>query len=101
VSYSISCISRNRALKLWKSPRSETLEQLLAIRKLKRTTAGLDIERLNAGEQLSRKKRLKVTNEGLEDKEVVGENGMIEGQHGGLKNGAGGGGGRDRVRDEG
>jgi len=42
-----------------------------------------------------------VTNEGLEDKEVVGENGMIEGQHGGLKNGAGGGGGRDRVRDEG
>jgi len=101
VSICLHGIQQEQRLILFNDSRSETLEQLLAIRKLKRTTAGLDLERLNAGEQLSRKKRLKVTNEGVEDsgKEVVGENGMIEGQHGGLKSGAGG--ARDRVRDEG
>ncbi|GAA5914102.1 telomere length and silencing 1 family protein [Sporobolomyces salmoneus] len=82
---------------------SETLEQLLAIRRLKRTTAGLDLERLNAGEK---KKRTKLSSaagggggEGGDQSEGGGEgkrleNGMIEGTNGGL-------GGKDRFRDDG
>ncbi|GAA6063792.1 hypothetical protein JCM10212_001362 [Sporobolomyces blumeae] len=77
---------------------SETLEQLLAIRKLKRTTAGLDLERLNAGE---RKKRPKASaGEGGERGEIVTKDGMIEGLNGGLR-GGGGSGAKDRLRDDG
>ncbi|GAA5942422.1 telomere length and silencing 1 family protein [Sporobolomyces koalae] len=65
---------------------SETLEQLLAIRKLKRATAGLDLERLNAGEK---KRRVKASTG-----ETVLENGMIEGNQGGIA-------GKDRLRDDG
>ncbi|GAA6019740.1 hypothetical protein JCM11491_005235 [Sporobolomyces phaffii] len=71
---------------------SETLEQLLAIRKLKRATAGLDLERLNAGE---RKKRPKAVDA---DGSAVAklDNGMLEGTHGGLNTAN-----KDRLRDDG
>ncbi|GAA5864681.1 hypothetical protein JCM1840_002199 [Sporobolomyces johnsonii] len=69
---------------------SETLEQLLALRRLKRSTAGLELERLNAGE---RKKRPKASEAG--EGTVVTKEGMVEGTHGGLQ------GGRDRLRDDG
>jgi len=75
---------------------SETLEQLLAIRKLKRATAGLDLERLNAGEK---KKRTRIN---IEESTTDGataklENGMIEGLNGGLNNSNRD---RDRLRDD-
>lgn len=66
----------------------ETLDELIALRKLKRATGGIDLERLNAGE---RKKKRKVTVN--EDGSRVTEDGMIEGTEGGIK-------GKDRVRDE-
>ncbi|BGP18773.1 hypothetical protein JCM10213_004268 [Rhodosporidiobolus nylandii] len=73
---------------------SETLDSLLALRRLKRSTAGLDLERLNAGE---RKKRARAAaeNEGAGDGQVVTAEGMIEGTNGGLR------GGKDRLRDDG
>ncbi|GAA5844387.1 hypothetical protein JCM11251_007594 [Rhodosporidiobolus azoricus] len=80
---------------------SETLDSLLALRKLKRSTAGLELDRLNAGE---RKKRPKVssTAEGEGgDGTRVREDGMVEGTRGGLKEGAGGAAGKDRLRDDG
>lgn len=61
---------------------SETIEELLALRKFKRSNAGMDLERLNAGE---RKKRVKA---------VSTETGMVEGTIGGLSKG------KDRMRDE-
>lgn len=67
---------------------SETLDELIALRKLKRATGGIDLERLNAGEK---KKRRKVTIN--EDGSKITEDGMIEGTQGGIK-------GKDRVRDE-
>lgn len=63
---------------------SETLEELIALRKLKRATGGIDLERLNAGEK--KKRRKVVDGEGR-----VTEDGMIEGTHGGIK---------DRTRDD-
>ncbi|ORY90788.1 hepatocellular carcinoma-associated antigen 59-domain-containing protein [Leucosporidium creatinivorum] len=62
----------------------ETLEELIALRKLKRATGGIDLERLNAGEK---KKRRKV----VDAEGKVTEDGMIEGTHGGIK---------DRTRDD-
>ena len=75
-------------------PCSETLEELLALRRLKRSTAGLELDRLNSGE---RKKRPKVpkTGEGGEEGVVVTSSGMLEGTGGGLRAGAG-----DRIRDD-
>ncbi|GAA5963590.1 hypothetical protein JCM3765_004334 [Sporobolomyces pararoseus] len=76
---------------------SETLEQLLAIRKLKRTTAGLDLERLNAGEKKKRPKTL-IAEEGASGSSVAKlDNGMIEGLNGGLSSSSG----KDRLRDDG
>lgn len=63
---------------------SETLEELIALRKLKRATGGIDLERLNAGEK---KKRRKV----VDAEGKVTEDGMIEGTQGGIK---------DRTRDD-
>ncbi|KAK4049369.1 hypothetical protein OIV83_004101, partial [Microbotryomycetes sp. JL201] len=62
---------------------SETLEELIALRKLKRATGGIELDKLNAGD---RKKRRKEGDSG----EQVTADGMVEGTHGGL---------RDRVRD--
>ena len=56
---------------------SETLEDLIALRKMRRTAAGIDLERLNAGERKRRK--VQDTSE-----EVQRANGMIEGTKGGL-----------------
>ncbi|GAA5918261.1 hypothetical protein JCM6882_005134 [Rhodosporidiobolus microsporus] len=78
---------------------SETLDSLLALRKLKRSTAGLELDRLNAGE---RKKRPKVSQAegegGGGDGTVTTKEGMIEGTQGGLRSG---GAGKDRLRDDG
>ncbi|BGP53606.1 hypothetical protein JCM8202_001473 [Rhodotorula sphaerocarpa] len=72
---------------------SETLEELLALRRLKRSTAGLELERLNSGE---RKKRPKVAKPSEDaDGVTVTSNGMLEGTNGGLRAGAG-----DRIRDD-
>ncbi|GAA6041752.1 hypothetical protein JCM8097_008313 [Rhodosporidiobolus ruineniae] len=73
---------------------SETLDSLLALRRLKRSTAGLELDRLNAGE---RRKRAKAAAEGDAggDGTRITESGMIEGTQGGLR------GGKDRLRDDG
>lgn len=74
---------------------SETLEQLLAIRRLKRATAGLDLERLNAGEKKKRPKlALDETGTGV----AKLENGMLEGMSGGLNSNERD---KDRLRDDG
>lgn len=70
---------------------SETLEEMIALRKLKRATGGIDLERLNAGEQ--KKKRRKVASADGGDVTKVTDSGMIEGTQGGIM-------GKDRVRDE-
>ncbi|BGP22530.1 hypothetical protein Rt10032_c07g3008 [Rhodotorula toruloides] len=72
---------------------SETLEELLALRRLKRLTAGLELEKLNSGEK---RKRVRPVAEGDASGQVL-ENGMIEGTHGGLRGGAAAG---DRIRDD-
>lgn len=74
---------------------SETLEELLALRRLKRSTAGLELDRLNSGE---RKKRPKPTPgaDAAEGGVVALSNGMLEGTNGGLRAGAG----ADRIRDD-
>ncbi|GAA5882327.1 hypothetical protein JCM16303_004073 [Sporobolomyces ruberrimus] len=74
---------------------SETLEQLLAIRRLKRATAGLDLERLNAGEKKKRPK-LAVDETGTGVAKL--ENGMLEGMSGGLNSNERD---KDRLRDDG
>lgn len=66
---------------------SETLEELIALRKLKRATGGIDLERLNEGEK---KKRRKV----VDADGKVTEDGMVEGTHGGMVKG------KDRMRDQ-
>ncbi|KAG0656041.1 hypothetical protein C6P46_000473 [Rhodotorula mucilaginosa] len=73
---------------------SETLEELLALRRLKRSTAGLELDRLNSGERKKRPKVVK-TGEGGEEGVVVTSGGMLEGTGGGLRAGAG-----DRIRDD-
>ncbi|GAA5873526.1 hypothetical protein JCM3774_000040 [Rhodotorula dairenensis] len=73
---------------------SETLEELLALRRLKRSTAGLELDRLNSGERKKRPKPTK-TGDGGEEGVVVTSNGMLEGTGGGLRAGAG-----DRIRDD-
>ncbi|GAA5990733.1 hypothetical protein JCM10908_003212 [Rhodotorula pacifica] len=73
---------------------SETLEELLALRRLKRSTAGLELDRLNSGERKKRPKPTK-TVDGEEEGGLVTSNGMIEGTNGGLRPGAG-----DRIRDD-
>ncbi|GAA6023288.1 hypothetical protein JCM10207_006221 [Rhodosporidiobolus poonsookiae] len=72
---------------------SETLDSLLALRRLKRSTAGLELDRLNAGE---RKKRPRAAQEGAEEGqgEVVREDGSVEGTRGGIRE-------KDRLRDDG
>lgn len=75
------------------SLRSETLEELLALRKLKRSTAGLELDKLNSGEK---RKRARPVAEG-DASGLVLENGMVEGTHGGLKRGVVG---ADRIRDD-
>ncbi|BGP29767.1 hypothetical protein JCM10296v2_001512 [Rhodotorula toruloides] len=72
---------------------SETLEELLALRRLKRSTAGLELEKLNSGEK---RKRARPVTEGDASGQVL-ENGMVEGTHGGLRGGAAG---ADRIRDD-
>lgn len=69
---------------------SETLDELIALRKLKRATGGIQLERLNAGEKKRRPKVEQETNPG----EMQLDNGMIEGLNGGLS------GGRDRIKDD-
>ncbi|GAA6001945.1 telomere length and silencing 1 family protein, partial [Rhodotorula paludigena] len=80
---------------------SETLEELLALRRLKRSTAGLELDRLNSGE---RKKRPKSTlTAGAPgapadgDGTVLREDGSVEGTRGGIRHG---GAGNDRLRDD-
>lgn len=75
-------------------PCSETLEELLALRRLKRSTAGLELDRLNSGERKKRPKPTKIS-EGGEEGVVVTSSGMLEGTGGGLRAGAG-----DRIRDD-
>ncbi|KAK4048068.1 hypothetical protein OIO90_005969 [Microbotryomycetes sp. JL221] len=62
---------------------SETLEELIALRKLKRATGGIELDKLNSGE---RRKRRKEGDE--EDQDPSGErlnaDGTIEGTQGGL-----------------
>jgi hypothetical protein len=77
-------------------PRSETLDSLLALRRLKRSTAGLDLERLNAGEKKKRPKVAAAPAEGA-DGSVTTAEGMVEGIQGGLR---AGGAGKDRIRDD-
>ncbi len=60
------------------------------MRKLKRATGGIQLDRLNAGEKKRRPKQEKEGTPG----ELVLENGMVEGMHGGLS------GGRDRIKDD-
>jgi len=69
---------------------SETLEELIALRKLKRATGGIQLERLNAGEK---KRRPKVETRDTNG-EVVLADGQVEGTVGGLTKG------KDRLRDE-
>lgn len=80
-------------LRLLSCARSETLEELLALRRLKRSTAGLELEKLNSGEK---RKRARPVAEGDASGQVL-ENGMVEGTHGGLRGGAAG---ADRIRDD-
>ncbi|KAI5475547.1 hypothetical protein MNV49_001180 [Pseudohyphozyma bogoriensis] len=70
---------------------SETLEELIALRKLKRAVGGIDLERLNAGEK---KRRKKAAGDG-ESGEVVNADGTVSGTHGGFREK-----GKDRMRDE-
>lgn len=72
---------------------SETLEELIALRKLTRKPTGIDLVRLNAGEK---KKKVKSAKES-EDVGTIGPGGMIEGSIGGI---TGGGKGKDRIMDE-
>lgn len=83
-----SCASSPPLLHYSLLPHSETLEELIALRKLKRTIGGIDLERLNAGEK---KRRAKV-DPAAAAAETSG--GMIEGTFGGLTKG------KDRVKDE-
>ncbi|GAA5992746.1 hypothetical protein JCM11641_001476 [Rhodosporidiobolus odoratus] len=79
---------------------SSTLDSLLALRRLKRSTAGLDLERLNAGERKKRAKREEAGDgEGGAggDGTVINKDGMLEGTNGGIQQGAG----KDRLRDDG
>ncbi|GAA5849431.1 hypothetical protein JCM9279_000901 [Rhodotorula babjevae] len=80
---------------------SETLDELLAIRRLKRSTAGLELDRLNSGERRKRAKPTAAPGEaaGADGGTVLREDGTVEGTQGGLRSGAGGA-GQDRLRDD-
>ncbi|GAA5874918.1 hypothetical protein JCM8547_003610 [Rhodosporidiobolus lusitaniae] len=73
---------------------SETLDSLLQLRRLKRSTAGLELDRLNAGERKKRPKTSAVKEDGG-DGTVVREDGSVEGTKGGLR------GAKDRIKDDG
>lgn len=69
----------------------ETLDELVALRRLKRATGGIDLERLNAGE----KKKRRLAKQQDDGEPAPRPDGMIEGTIGGLNAR-----GKDRVRDE-
>ncbi|SGY69657.1 BQ5605_C004g03045 [Microbotryum silenes-dioicae] len=71
---------------------SATLEDLIALRKLKRATGGIDLDRLNAGEKKRKPKANRDDPTGADPSERINEDGMIEGLHGGIQH-------KDRVRD--
>ncbi|GAA5939161.1 hypothetical protein JCM3775_003197 [Rhodotorula graminis] len=77
---------------------SETLDELLALRRLKRSTAGLELDRLNSGERRKRAKPTATPGDGApaDGGTVLREDGTVEGTQGGLRSGAGG----DRLRDD-
>ncbi|GAA5905332.1 hypothetical protein JCM8208_003819 [Rhodotorula glutinis] len=81
---------------------SETLDELLALRRLKRSTAGLELDRLNSGERRKRAKPTAAPGEGgaADGGTVLREDGTVEGTQGGLRSGAGGAAGQDRLRDD-
>lgn len=85
-------------------PRSETLDELLALRRLKRSTAGLELDRLNSGERRKRAKAAPSAAAGEQGAEgyVLREDGTVEGTQGGLRGGSGGAAaaGQDRLRDD-
>ncbi|KAM0749808.1 hypothetical protein T439DRAFT_326704 [Meredithblackwellia eburnea MCA 4105] len=70
---------------------SEQLEELIALRKLKRSTGGIDINKLNQGEQ---KKKKRPRRDDAGDGTVTRDDGMIEGTKGGISNQ------KDRLRDD-
>ncbi|GAA6053704.1 hypothetical protein JCM3770_003175 [Rhodotorula araucariae] len=74
---------------------SETLEELLALRRLKRSTAGLELERLNAGERRKRPKAAPAQDAATDGTVVFREDGTVEGTVGGLRQPGG-----DRLRDD-
>lgn len=69
-----------------------TLDELIALRKLKRATGGIQLDRLNAGEKKRKPKQENKDDQG--DGEIRLENGMVEGMNGGLSRG------KDRIKDE-
>ncbi|TNY20649.1 hepatocellular carcinoma-associated antigen 59-domain-containing protein [Rhodotorula diobovata] len=83
---------------------SETLDELLALRRLKRSTAGLELDRLNSGERRKRAKAAPSAAAGEQGAEgyVLREDGTVEGTQGGLRGGSGGAAaaGQDRLRDD-
>ncbi|BGP37601.1 hypothetical protein JCM10449v2_001518 [Rhodotorula kratochvilovae] len=77
---------------------SETLEELLALRRLKRSTAGLELDRLNSGERRKRAKAAPAQEQGAAGGDgtvVFREDGTVEGTQGGLRQMGG-----DRLRDD-
>jgi hypothetical protein len=50
---------------------SQTLEELIALRKLRKTMGGIDLERLNAGERKKKKKKVEGEDEAAKEKERI------------------------------
>ena len=58
---------------------SATLDDLIALRKLRRPTGGIELDRLNAGER-----RRRAEGAGGEGADKLNEDGTVEGTQGGL-----------------
>lgn len=89
-SHTSTCNPQPRLIPL--CPFRETLEEMIALRRLKRATGGIELDRLNAGEK---KRRSKQESNRDANGEVVLADGQVEGTQGGLLQR-----GKDRIKDE-